>query len=152
MGAKVIGIDVKDESLEICKKFGADAVFNSITNKDYLDEIKNLTDGGCHAAAVFSAAKAAYDGAPKVLRVNGLMMIVGLPKENLDISATQLALGFFRIKVESTSIPQRMPKAIDFTAKHNILPEIEFRQLEDVPKMVEEMRSGAKSKRQAVVF
>jgi len=152
MGAKVIGIDINDSTLEIVKGFGADATFNSRTDKDYVEKIKKLSDGGCHAVAVYSAAKVAYDNAPQVLRVNGLLMCVGLPKEDLTVNATSMALGNFRLKVESTSIPQRMPKAIEFTAKHNILPEVDFRPFEDVAKMVEEMRSGKATKRMAVVF
>ena len=66
MGFKTIGLDISDSQLEMAKKCGADAVFNSMTNKNYEEEVKKLADGkGCHAAAVFSAANAAYAGAPK---------------------------------------------------------------------------------------
>ncbi|KAF1990403.1 GroES-like protein [Aulographum hederae CBS 113979] len=152
MGANVIGIDINDNTLEIAKKAGADAVFNSRTNKDYAAEVKKLSNGGCHATAVFSAAKPAYDGAPSVLRLNGLIMIVGLPMDNIEVNTTAMAIGLYRIKAESTSTPQRMPKAIEFSAKHNILPEVEFRPFEDIPCMVEEMRAGKMSKRSAVNF
>lgn len=74
MGYKVLGVDINDKTLEVFKKQGADAIFNSMTNKSYVDELKKLTSGGVHAAAVFSDADAAYAGAPAILRLNGLIM------------------------------------------------------------------------------
>ena len=40
MGIKTIGLDINDNQLDVAKKVGADAVFNSMKNKDYLEEIK----------------------------------------------------------------------------------------------------------------
>jgi propanol-preferring alcohol dehydrogenase len=74
MGFKVLGIDINDKTLEVFKGQGADAVFNSRSNKSYVDELKKLTSGGVHAAAVFSDADAAYAGAPAIVRLNGLIM------------------------------------------------------------------------------
>lgn len=152
MGLNVIGIDINDATMEVCKQQGADAVFNSRTNKDYVEELKKLTKGGAHAVAVFSDADAAYAHAPEVLRVNGLLMVVGLPKSPLTISTMDLVLGKYRIKAESTSIPQRMKKAVDFTVKHNIVPEVEYRKLEELSQMCDDMRAGKATKRMAVVF
>jgi D-arabinose 1-dehydrogenase-like Zn-dependent alcohol dehydrogenase len=68
------------------------------------------------------------------------------------VTALDLCTGKYRLKGESTSIPQRMKKAVDFTVKHNISPEVDFRPLEDLGKMVEEMQAGQATKRQVVVF
>lgn len=57
-GIKVIAIDVNNATLEVCKEQGADAIFNSKVNKDYVEELKKLTNGGCKAACVFSNAQA----------------------------------------------------------------------------------------------
>ncbi|KAF2404503.1 alcohol dehydrogenase [Trichodelitschia bisporula] len=152
MGLKVVGIDVNDTTLEVTKAQGADAIFNSRSNPNYVAELKKLTDGGAHAAAVFSDADAAYAHAPEVLRLRGLLMVVGLPKNPLKITAVDLCIGKYRIKGESTSIPQRMKKAVDFTVKHGILPEVEFRKLEELQDMIDEMTEGKATKRMAVVF
>lgn len=56
MGCKVVALDINDATLEVCKQQGADAVFNSRTNKDYVEELKKLTNGGAKAACVFSNA------------------------------------------------------------------------------------------------
>jgi D-arabinose 1-dehydrogenase-like Zn-dependent alcohol dehydrogenase len=120
MGIKTVGLDINDSQLDVAKKIGADAVLNSMKNKDYLEEIKKLTGGkGCHAAAVYSASNAAYAGAPDVLRTGGLLMVIGIAPKGLDfINTFDLTTGRYRIKADSTGIPQRMKKAVDFTGKH----------------------------------
>lgn len=57
-GYKVVAIDINDATLDVCKKQGADAVFNSKSNKSYAEELKKLTNGGAKAACVFSNAQA----------------------------------------------------------------------------------------------
>ena len=68
MGFRVIGIDISDPQLESAKEFGAEMTYNSLSNPAYTEELKKFTDGGVHAAAVFSASNAAYEKAPSVLR------------------------------------------------------------------------------------
>lgn len=78
-GLKVIGLDVVDSQLEFAKELGADAVFNTQTRKDYVEEVKKLADGvGVHAAAILSNAEAAYTNTPPILRLGGQMTYVGL--------------------------------------------------------------------------
>lgn len=57
-GVKVVALDINDSTLEVCKKQGADAIFNSKTNTNYVKELKELTQGGVKAACVFSNAQA----------------------------------------------------------------------------------------------
>jgi hypothetical protein len=128
MGIKTIGLDINESQLEMAKKCGADAVFNSMTNKDYVAEILKLTGKGCHAAAVYSASNAAYAGAPNVLKTGGLLMVIGIAPKGLDfINTFDLTTGRYRIKADSTGIPQRMRKAVDFTGKHRYVELYEAR-------------------------
>ena len=57
-GIKVVALDINDGALEACKKQGADAVFNSKNDSNYVEELKKLTKGGVNAACVFSNAQA----------------------------------------------------------------------------------------------
>ena len=68
MGLRVIGLDVSDAQLESAKGLGADGTFNVRTHPGYAEKIKTLTQGGAHAVVVMSAARAAYESAPTVLR------------------------------------------------------------------------------------
>lgn len=153
MGANVIGLDVSDEILAIAKSLGADHVFNSRTSKTYISEIRKITSRGADTVAVFSASSAAYSSAPPLVRLGGILMVVGLPKAGVTFDALDIARGTYRIKGDSTGVPQRMAKAIDFTAKHGIRPEVEiYKALSDVSGMVEKMKSGKNTKRMVVQF
>lgn len=111
-----------------------------------------VTGGGADAAAVYSASWHAFNDAPKVLRVNGLLMVIGLPTKPLEISAIDLMLGLYRIKGETTGPPWKLPKAIGFTAEHDIAPRAAFFQLDDIHQMIEKMKAGETEKRMVVVF
>lgn len=153
MGAKVVGIDINDDILSATKLQGADAVFNSRTNPNWAAEIKELTKGGVKAVAVYSNAQVAYATAPSIIRLGGILMAIGIAHKALEVSTMDLTTGMYRLMSESTSIPQRMGKAIEFTATHNITPEVQtFAKLEDVAQMAELMKSGQATKRMVVSF
>lgn len=69
------------------------------------------------------------------------MMVIGLPHEPVPIWTMDLAVGRYKIKSESTSIPQRMKEAVDFLAEHKIMPEVQNRRLEDLDDMVGQIRA-----------
>lgn len=153
MGFKVIGLDINDETLAETKKVGADLTFNTMTNADYLDEIRKVTGGGVHAAAVYSAAIVAYTNARQTLRVGGLLMAVGIPMAPFPVNLVELITGLYRIKGDCTSTPQRMPRAIKFTAEHNIQPNVvSFHKLDEVPDMFAKMKAEKSTGRMAVLF
>jgi threonine dehydrogenase-like Zn-dependent dehydrogenase len=57
MGLKVIGLDISDPQLETAKAVGADYVFNTKTDADYVKKILKLTGGGVDAAVNYTASK-----------------------------------------------------------------------------------------------
>ena len=152
MGLKVVGLDVNDDMLDIVKQNGADAVFNTRTNSNYVEDVKKLTGKGLHAVAVYSNASPAYETAQKVLKINGLLMVIGLPDNPIQFAAFPLVANMFRVKGSNTGTPHEMKKGVEFTAKHGIIPEVDFRKLEDMPDMVAEMEKGTARRRMAVVF
>ncbi|KAL3462623.1 chaperonin 10-like protein [Aspergillus heterothallicus] len=154
MGFKVVALDINDKALDACKSQGADVTLNTLTNSSvYVSEIKSLTDGGVHAAAVFSGSPAAYKSAPPIIRPGGVLMVVGISPKPLELSSFDLAIGSFGVRADSTGTPARMGKAVRFTAEHGIVPQIEVREgLESVAEMVGEMSRGESNRRMAVVF
>jgi alcohol dehydrogenase, propanol-preferring len=57
MQLKVIGIDISEVQLETARASGADHVFNSMTDKEYVKKIVDLTGAGVDAAVNFTASK-----------------------------------------------------------------------------------------------
>jgi len=107
MGYKVIALDISDAQLETAKSVGADHVFNSMTDKDYVKKILEITEGGVDAAVNFTASKKAYDDAPAIIRLVsrmtwsnnqlterrpglGTLMVVGIPNQPLSFNAVCL--------------------------------------------------------------
>lgn len=127
-------------------------MYNSLTNDTYVDELNASTGGGVEAATVFSAAHAAYKNAPKILLVGGLIMVVGLPSKPLEFDAVDMMMGRYRVKAETTGPPWKVPRAIEFTAKHGIKANVELYKLDDIQEMIKRMQNGETIKRMAVVF
>ncbi|KAL5363717.1 chaperonin 10-like protein [Aspergillus floccosus] len=152
MGLNVAAIDINDDALALCKKQGADVTINS-TSTTYVEDVKAATGGGVHAATIFAGSNPAYKSALPILRCGGLLMAVGIAPQELGVSTMDLVTGVYRIRGDSTGIPSRMPRAVEFTAKHGIMPEVDIRPgLETVDSMVSEMREGRSSRRMGVVF
>ncbi|RDW72200.1 NAD(P)-binding Rossmann-fold containing protein-11 [Coleophoma crateriformis] len=152
LGYKVIGIDLVDSQLEEAKASGADHTFNPVTDKDYVDKIKEITGGGCHAAVNYTNSKPAYDSTPILLRTGGIMMVVGIPQKPLTLNALDVALGKFRIGAASNSTPQEMGPCIEFSAKHNIKPHVTFYKIDQIQEMIDTMHAGKARGRLAVKF
>lgn len=152
MGFKVVGLDINDSVLAAATTAGADAVFNTRSNASYISELRTLTKGGANAAAVFSASQAAYNTATKILQIMGVLMVIGLPPKPIEFPALDLMKSLYRIKSESTGPPHKMPRAIEFTSRHNIVPHVEFYELEQINEMIGKMSRGEVQGRMAVVF
>lgn len=150
-GLKVIGLDINDEVLYVAKESGADETLNS-RDPSFEKALREKTNGGADAAVVYSAAQAAYDAATKCLKIGGILMVVGLPSKPISFNALDLMRKLYRIRSENTGPPQKMPRAMEFIAKHEIKPYVARYKLDDIHEMLELMRSGKSKSRMAVVF
>lgn len=172
---RVIGIDISDSQLESAKSLGADLTFNSASTPGYEKEILSQTSGGVHAAVVLSASNAAYQGAPSVLRledshsnchmtvpcyitnlflrINGILMVIGIPKENLSINALDILLGKYRIMGASSGTPQQMREPIEFSYEHGIKAHMTtFNDIGDIQKIIDLLENGKTAGRFGIVF
>lgn len=81
MGMRVIAIDGGDAKKDLCKKLGAEVFIDFQQVKDIPAEVMKITGFGAHAVLVTAATKEAYASAPALLRPNGTVVVVGLPKD-----------------------------------------------------------------------
>jgi D-arabinose 1-dehydrogenase-like Zn-dependent alcohol dehydrogenase len=86
MGMRVIAIDGGDAKRDLCLSLGAEKFIDFTTCSDITSEIMKITSYGAHGVIVFSATKAGYEQAPHLLRPNGTMVCVGLPKDDTIIA------------------------------------------------------------------
>ena len=82
------------------------------------------------------------------------MVVVGIPAEgSLSINALDILLGKYRIKGSSSSIPQRMREAIEFSHRNNIKSHITtFNNVEDIHEIIRMMQEGKSAGRFGIVF
>jgi propanol-preferring alcohol dehydrogenase len=152
MGYRVIGIDISPVALLEAKAQGAEHVFNPIKDKDYVQTIKQLTTKGCKTAINFTNSAAAYAAAPDLLRVNGLLLVVGIPQQPLTIKALDLSMCKFRVKGANNGTQSMLQKCIDFSHKHDIKPHMEVYSLDRFEEMIDVVKKGEQRGRLGVVF
>ena len=80
------------------------------------------------------------------------MMIVGIPAKGVTLNALEVALGKYRVKGASNSVPQNMAACIEFSAKHGIRPHVTFHKIDQINEMIETMHAGKARGRLAVKF
>lgn len=84
MGCRVIGVDGGADKRALCvDKLGCDVFIDFFETSDVAAEVVKAADGlGAHVVFVTASSKQAYGAAPKMLRVGGKVMCVGLPPVN----------------------------------------------------------------------
>lgn len=142
MNHRVIAIDVDDAALRTAKdSSGADHVFNSRTQKDYVRRILKLTGGGCDAAGVFASVKAAYDSATQLIRVGGNLVCVGIPNRSIAFNPFELTMMKYHVLAANNAAnPERLKECVEFTARHGIYCPSRFFRLDQINEMMEMMR------------
>lgn len=152
-GYSVIGLDINDAQLAEATSCGADHAFNTKTNSDYVQAIKKLTGGGCHGVVNYTSSKASYDAAPDVLRVNGVLMVVGHTQERLTFSTIDVALGKYRIMGASNSTSRNLEECITFSYKHGVKSHTTYyHSLNDIQEMIDLLTEGKVNGRLAIRF
>ena len=166
LGMKVVGIDAKDEGLELSKKNGADLIVDARKSKeDVVKEVQEHTGGeGCYATLCISDAKTAADLACGVTRMHGRMIQiaqVSRPRESFpcgsaesvrlidaqpkDISITFEEIIFRDIRVEGSLLctVQQTQDMLDLVAQHNITVKTNpFHGLEKLPDLLDLVHGG----------
>lgn len=150
LGYKVIGIDLSAPALEEALACGADHVFNPVSDKDYIAKVREITNGGCHASLNFTASKRAYDSTPRPIRINGIMMCVGIPNEPLTYMAMDIAMNKCRLGGANNSALYMLGPMIEFSEKYGIKPHCTYYKIEQINEMVDAMHNGTARGRLAV--
>ena len=148
----MLGIDIDDETLEMAKTSGADHVFNSRSNKGFASEVTKLTNGGCDAVAVFSAAKPAYESAPDIIATGGIIVCVGLPAAKCEFSILDISLQRYRLRGAGNSASaETLRECAAFTEKHNVVSPQKYFALDQIGDMITTLKEGRTGGQRQVV-
>jgi alcohol dehydrogenase, propanol-preferring len=139
LGVEVIAVDVSDDKLALAKSLGACRTLHATS----ADVTKGLRDiGGVHAAMVTSAAKAAYDAAFQCVRPSGILLIVGLPAENICFAPILLAAREIRMQASAVGTRRDLLETLAIASEGKVRCEISARPLAEANKTIDELRRG----------
>jgi NADPH2:quinone reductase len=91
MGARVIAAAGTDEKLELCKRYGADAVVNYV-RESLKDRVKELTDGRGADVIYDPVGGDAFDQAIRCINWNGRLLVIGFASGRIPELPANLAL------------------------------------------------------------
>ncbi|KAL9621372.1 MAG: hypothetical protein Q9160_004132 [Pyrenula sp. 1 TL-2023] len=139
-GLKVIGIDARDEGLELSRKCGADEVIDArLGNEKVAEEVMRITGGrGAESTVTISDHPTAAALGCAMTRMHGTMI--------------QVAQANIRIKGSLVSSPAEAAEMLDTVAKHGIwVNKNVFHGLREIPKLLELVHSGKMAGKGVVV-
>ena len=154
LGLQVIGIDARDEGLELAKTSGAKVVVDARQGKDkVIEEVHKVTNGmGADATINISDHAEAASLACAVTKMHGTMVQIAQPDL---VSIPYPELIFRDVHVKGTLISSRAEahRMLALVAEHNItVKNNPFFGLRDIPKLVELAHSGKMAGKGVVVI
>jgi alcohol dehydrogenase, propanol-preferring len=139
LNAEITAIDISERKLEMARSLGAARTLNAKTS-DVAREFRR--SGGAHVALVTSGAKAAYDTAFACLRPTGMLLVVGLPAEDICFPPIMMAAREVRIQASAVGTREDLREVLALAAQGKVRCEVASRPLLQVNEVLDEMRRG----------
>ena len=143
-GIKVIAIDARDEALVLCKKAGAEHVFDARKGKEEVaKQIQELTGGeGADATINLSEHETAAPLGCAITKMHGNMVQIAQPAM-VSVPFQELIFRDIRVIGSLVAGQEQSQEMLDLVAKNGIKVEKNlFYGLKEVPKMLELAHSG----------
>ncbi|MFW9896949.1 MAG: zinc-binding dehydrogenase [Candidatus Thorarchaeota archaeon] len=141
-GYKVVGIDIGPEKLEFVKKLGADYSIDVSKANSFVDE--NL--GGVYASLVFSSKIAGFQLRLYLLKVGGVLNLVGLPAFNeglMSINMFIFILRGFQIAGSLVGTAEEMRELVQLSAEGKVKTHIgRVAKLSEINDVFEELENA----------
>ncbi|CAG8028504.1 unnamed protein product [Penicillium olsonii] len=138
MGMRIIGIDAGSEKEKICLSLGCEAFIDFTKSKNLCDDVRTIADGkGAHGVFVVASAPAGYKVAPRMLRIGGVVVCVGMPPSVIG---------------SLTGSRQDTAHALSMAARGLLRPIYEHHDIDELPSAVQKLRQGRVNGRCVVMF
>ncbi|CAJ2511408.1 Uu.00g070330.m01.CDS01 [Anthostomella pinea] len=143
-GLQVVGIDARDEGLELSRTYGADAVVDARKGKaDVVGAVQAVTGGrGADATIVISDADSAAALGAAVTKMHGTMVQIAQPT-TVDIPFEELVFRDIRIRGSLLCSPEESRGMLEAVANHGVVVKTNpFQGLEKIGELVELVKGG----------
>jgi propanol-preferring alcohol dehydrogenase len=144
LGMNVIGIDARDEGIELTKKGGANVVVDARKgHEDVVKQVHKVTDDkGVTCTLNVSDADKAMATACAITRMHGTVIQVAQP-DNVTIPFRELIFRDIRVRGSLISSPNEARDMLQIVAEHNISVETNaFKGLGELERLVHLAHSG----------
>lgn len=120
-GLRVVGVDARDEGLEMSRAVGADVVVDAREGKEaVVKRVQQITGGaGADAAVTLSDAEGAAALAAAVTKMHGTMVQIAQP-ENIVIPFQEFVFRDIRVKGSVVASPGESRRMVEFIAEKGI--------------------------------
>lgn len=151
-GLNVIGIDISDEVLATARKAGTKHTINSRSTPDVAGEIQRISGSLADAVVVYTAVKAGFDLAPKLIKIGARLVVVGCPPGEISFNPIELALGKYSLHgANNHGTPEQLRECADFTVTNNIESPVQLFKIDDIGDMLDMMEEGKMAGRRLVI-
>lgn len=156
MGLRVIGIDTGADKKALCLQLGCEAFVDFSQSEDPIKDVRNIAEEkGAHGIFVTASAPAAYRIAPRMARVGGCVVCVGMPSSGTAFAGDDpmyLILNNLRIVGSLTGSRQDTAGALSMAARGLLVPIYERINIEHLPEAVDKLKKGKVKGRCVVEF
>ncbi|KAH6988325.1 chaperonin 10-like protein [Ilyonectria sp. MPI-CAGE-AT-0026] len=153
MGLRVIGIDARDQGLEVTRSAGADITVDAREGqRQIIEKIQQATQSdGVDATINVSDAADAAGTACAITKKHGTMVQIAQP-ETVSIPFPQIVFRDIHVKGSLMCSPDEMKDMLAFVAEHKITVDtVAFHGLDSVPELLEVAHQGKLSGKAIVI-
>ncbi|KAI9759444.1 MAG: hypothetical protein M4579_002358 [Chaenotheca gracillima] len=153
LGLQVVGVDARDEGIELSKSCGADVVVDARGGKEAtVKSVHDVTDGnGVDATVNVSDADSAAGLACAITKMHGLMVQIAQP-DNVSIPFPELIFRDVRVQGSLISSRGQAQRMLELVAEHDIHVKTNvFHGIKEIPKLIELAHSGKMAGKGVVV-
>ena len=156
MGLRVIGVDAGGDKEALCLRLGCEAFVDFSKSADPIKEVRDIAEGkGVHGIIVTASAPSAYRMAPRLARIGGCVVCVGMPSSGTAMAGDDpmyMILNNLRVVGSLTGSRQDTAGALSMAARGLLVPIYECIGLESLPEAVSRLKQGKVKGRYVVGF
>jgi propanol-preferring alcohol dehydrogenase len=141
MGLHVVALDVTDDKLALARNAGADVTVNA-RSPDAVAQVLQATEGGAHGVLVTAVSPPAFGQALRFARRRGTVSLVGLPPGEFPTPIFDVVLKRITIRGSIVGTREDLAEALAFAAEGKVHSHINLAQLEDINRIVSDLKKG----------